>query len=204
MNKREIQSFLDAFEEKKYRTIVIIDYANVEKWKYSLKWDVGIRELAKFVKHLSVGKKYLRRCYYGSDYGNRKNTSKTYLLKNSKGIIQSIENNGFTLVTKSVKYIRNREANSGFIKKCDLDVEMVLDLIKEIEGYDQIILFSGDGDLMLAIKYLYNYFGKEAYVFGARNHIGREVFDARKEKYIKRLFFVEDFQYRLDSKRFYS
>jgi len=36
MNKREIKKLLESFENKKSRTIVIVDYGNVEKWKNNL------------------------------------------------------------------------------------------------------------------------------------------------------------------------
>jgi hypothetical protein len=47
------------------------------------------------------------------------------------------------------------------------------------------------------MKYLYEEYKKECYVFGARNHVGREVFDAKKNGIIKDILFAEDFEYRL-------
>ena len=69
MNQSEIKDFLDNSEEKRKRTIVIVDFGNVEKWKNNLKWKVGIRELGKLIKNFSIESKFLRRFYYGSDYG---------------------------------------------------------------------------------------------------------------------------------------
>ena len=110
--------------------------------------------------------------------------------------------NRFEVVSKRVKYIHNQENSSGFDKKCDLDVEMTVDLIKERDNYDFVILFSGDGDLMYAIKYLKEEYGKNCIVFGARGHIGREVFDAKSEGIIENILFAEDFEYRLNMARF--
>lgn len=90
----------------------------------------------------------------------------------------------------------------GFAKKCDLDVEVTVDLIKEREKYDTIIIFSGDGDLMCAVRYLKDYYKKQCCVFGARDHIGREIFDAKAGGYVKEVLYVEDFEYRLSSTRF--
>ncbi len=42
MNHLEIKKFLESFETKKNRIIVIVDFGNVEKWKESLGWRVGI------------------------------------------------------------------------------------------------------------------------------------------------------------------
>ena len=69
MTKEEIKKLIDSFAGKKDRTLVIIDYGNMEKWKHSLKWSVGIKELSQLCKNFSTGKKFLRRFYYGSDFG---------------------------------------------------------------------------------------------------------------------------------------
>ena len=66
MTKEEIKKFIASFSDKQERTLVIVDYGNVEKWKNSLNWKVGIKELGNLVKHFSRGKKFLRRFYYGS------------------------------------------------------------------------------------------------------------------------------------------
>ena len=192
MDKKEIKSFLGEFEEKKDRTIVIIDFGNVDKWKESLGWSVGIKELGNLIKHFSTESKFLRRFYFGSDYGE-KETSQTLSLFSS-GILQKARMSGFDIVTKRVRYIHSK---NDFKKKCDLDVEMTVDLIRERENYDTIILFSGDGDLMYAVEYLYNKYDKNCFVFGARNHVGREVFDAKNTGVVKKILFAEDFEYRL-------
>lgn len=90
----------------------------------------------------------------------------------------------------------------GFTKKCDLDVDMAIDLVRERGTYDTIVLFSGDGDLMCAIGYLHEEYGKKCIVFGARNHIGREAFDALQEGVVDRILFAEDFEYRLKDSYF--
>ena len=84
------------------------------------------------------------------------------------------------------------------VQKCDLDVEMAVDLIKERDFYDNIVLFSGDGDLMCAVKYLKDEYGKSCIVFGARDHIGREVIDAKTSGTIDAVCYAEDFEYRLN------
>jgi uncharacterized LabA/DUF88 family protein len=199
MNQIETKTFLASFEGKRARTIVIVDYGNVEKWKNSLGWDVGIRELATLIKNFA-GNRFLRRFYYGSDYGQ--NERSEILVPWSRKVLETAKYNRFEVVTKRVKYIHDKNNKYGFNKKCDLDVEMAIDLVRERGQYDTIILFSGDGDLMHAIRYLKDKYGKVCYVFGARNHIGREVFDAKVGGYVIDILFVEDFEYRLSSSRF--
>ncbi len=36
MKKEEIHEFLQGYESKRNRTIVIVDFGNVEKWKFGL------------------------------------------------------------------------------------------------------------------------------------------------------------------------
>ncbi len=199
MNPAQIRDYLKTFEPKRGRTIVIVDFANVEKWKHSLYWNVGIQELANLVKNFSLSKRYLRRFYYGSDYG--KNESRMTIEAWSKGVIAHAEANGLEVVTKRVKYIHSADNVYGFEKKCDLDVEMTVDLIKERDNYDTAIMFSGDGDLAYAMSYLHEEFGKQFIVFGARDHVGRELFDAQKSGTISKILFAEDFEYRLNMYR---
>lgn len=200
MNHFDIKKYLDSFNNKKERTIVIVDFGNVEKWKESTGWTIGIKELSKLIKYFSFGKKFLRRFYYGSDYGRNENSQTISLW--SKTILGKAKMNRFEIITKRVKYIYSQNNKTGFEKKCDLDVEMAVDLIRERDNYDTIILFSGDGDLMYAVKYLQEQFKKHCIVFGARGHIGREIIDAKKDNVIDNILFAEDFEYRLNRNRF--
>jgi hypothetical protein len=122
----------------------------VEKWKHSLHWRVGIKELAQLAKSFSIGKTYLRRFYFGSDYGSREKSE--ILVPFSRLIIEKAQMNRFEIVTKRVKYIHDA-------------------------------------------------FGKSCIVFGARDHIGREVFDAKVSGCVESIFYVEDFEYRLSMNR---
>jgi len=195
MDKIEIKTLLDSFSEKQNRILVIVDYGNVEKWKNSLGWKVGIRELGILVKNFSKGNESLRRFYYGSDYGRKE--SSEVMVDWSRSVLERAKMNNFSIVTKRVKYIHDRNNVTGFAKKCDLDVEMSIDLVKKRDEYDSVILFSGDGDLMCAMKYLHDEYQKTCYVFGARDHVGREVFDAQMEGVVQDVLFAEDFEYRL-------
>lgn len=200
MNKDEIKKFIELFKDRQSRTIVIIDFGNVDKWRESLGWKVGIQELANLVKNFSKGNRKLRRFYYGMDYGSsEKNLTPTLW---SSQIMARAEGNGFEKVDKRVKYIHNINNPMGYDKKCDLDVNMAIDLVRMKDEYDTIVLFSGDGDLMCATDYLNKEFGKRIYVFVARNHIGREVIDSLNSGFVEKVLYVEDFEYRLNMDRF--
>lgn len=198
MNQAEIKTFLDGYEGKRERTIVIVDFSNVEKWKKSLGWKIGIQELSRLVRNFSIGQQYLRRFYYGSDYGPKERS--VTLTAWSGEILHRASMNRFEVVTKRVKYIHGE--NGDYEKKCDLDVEMTVDLICEKDNYDHVVVFSGDGDLVYAMRYLHDLYGKNFIVFGARGHTGSEVQDAPKEGIVERILYADDFEYRLNMERF--
>ncbi|KKT41192.1 MAG: hypothetical protein UW30_C0011G0023 [Candidatus Giovannonibacteria bacterium GW2011_GWA2_44_13b] len=165
-----------------------------------LGWHVGIQELSRLIKNFASGNKSLRRFYYGSDFGPKERSATLNLW--SAGVLSRANMNRFEIITKPVKYIHDASKSDGYEKKCDFDVEMAVDLIRMRDNYDNIILFSGDGDLIYALRYLRDAFGKTSIVFGARGHVGREVIDAAKTGVIQRLLYADDFKYRLDMNRF--
>lgn len=199
MDQEKIKKFLEGYIDRRERTIVIVDFGNVEKWKHGLGWRVGIRELAVLVKNFSRGQRFLRRFYYGADYGQKEKS--TELTDWSKYMLRTADLNGFEVVDKRVKYIHSLDNVLGFEKKCDLDVEMAVDLIRERGNYDTVILFSGDGDLVTALRYLKEEYGKRAIIMSARGHIGREVIDAYREGVIEEILYADDFEYRLNMDR---
>lgn len=200
MDKEEIKIFLNTFLGYQSRTLVIVDFSNVEKWKSNTRWKIGIQELANLVKNFSKGDKKLRRFYYGSDYGS--NEKSNYMTDWSYNILNRAESNRFEIVTKRIKYIHDNRFENGFDRKCDLDVEMTLDILRMEDNYDKLIIFSGDGDLSCVMKYLHDEFKKEVYVFSARNNIGREVIDLLNKGIVRKILYIEDFEYRLNMDRF--
>lgn len=202
MDKEGIKKFLESFQNRKERTIVIVDYGNIDKWKNNLEWKVDIQKLAVLVKSFSIGNQFLRRFYYGADYGP--NDKSNDLTEWSRSVLQRAEMNRFHVTEKRVKYIHSQNNVTGYEKKCDLDVEMTVDLIKERDNYDTMILFSGDGDLMYAVEYLYKEYGKKCIIFAARGHIGREVVDAKEKGFVEEILYANDFEYRLNKARFFG
>lgn len=200
MDQNEIKKLLTSFQTKEDRTIAIVDYGNIEKWKESLGWIIGIKELSQLVKNFSRGNKELRRFYYGSDYGEKE--SCVIISMWSNAILEKAKMNRFEVITKRVEYIHDKKNKFGYDKKCNFDVEMSVDLIKLKDFYDNIVLFSGDGDLMYVVEYLHSEYQKKCLVFGARGHIGREIFDAQNNGCVEGILFVEDFEYRLNKGRF--
>lgn len=201
MNQAEIKIIIDDLSRTKDRNVAIIDFGNVEKWRESLGWPIGIKQLAQLVKNFCA-KKPLRKFYYGSDFGPQ--TKSQTLNAWSKLILEKARNYGFDVITKRVKYVLDSNYKEGFAIKCDFDIQIAIDLIKEIDNYDKIILFSGDGDFACLLRYLKEKHNKNSIVFGARNHVGAEIFDLRSDGIIDAddLLYAEDFEYRLNFDRF--
>lgn len=200
MDHKEITKVLGELEKTKDRNLVIVDYGNVQKWEKSLGWKIGIKELGTLVKNISSGKGFLRRFYYGSDFGRDDKSQK--LIDWSRMILDKAKISGFDVCTKRVKYIHDPNNKFGFQKKCDLDVEMVVDMIKEIGFYDTVVLFSGDGDLACVIQYLFETYKKQSIIFAARDHLGKELVTLKEKETVKQILFADDFEYRLDRNRF--
>ncbi len=78
----------------------------------------------------------------------------------SKFII-ALETLGFETIYKKPKTFYNEEKVQH---KADHDVEISIDMIKDMEHYDVAILGTADGDLTPTVKYLKEH-GKEVIVF---------------------------------------
>ena len=118
MTPIQIKKYLANYINKRSRTIVIVDFGNVEKWKNSLGWVVGIQELANLTKCFSSGQRFLRRFYYGIDYGRSESSKEPTPW--SSGMITRAEANGMFIVKKRVKYIYSTNNRHGFEKNATL------------------------------------------------------------------------------------
>ena len=82
------------------------------------------------------------------------------------------QNNGFAQIFKQVKVIQVGEGKTS--KKCNLDVEIVLDMMATINHYDICVLLSGDSDFKRPLEVLKS-MGKKFVVISTRNSISREL-----------------------------
>ena len=80
---------------------------------------------------------------------------------------------GYTVRTKPVKTIFD-EATGEEKQKCNLDIEMAVEMFKEIEHYDTAVLMSGDGDFESVLELLRGR-GKISEVVASRKMLAREL-----------------------------
>lgn len=87
--------------------------------------------------------------------------------------------NGFSVVKKEVKTVFN-DISGEPTQKCNLDIEIVIDMLNYADKYDEAILFSGDGDFERAVQLLRDR-GKVINVASCRGMIAQELASAANQ-----------------------
>ncbi|KKR80561.1 MAG: hypothetical protein UU73_C0007G0016 [Candidatus Daviesbacteria bacterium GW2011_GWA1_41_61] len=189
----------------KGKTAVFIDWANVYGWKKSLKKEVDPEKLFGYFKKYPQVEEI--NFYYGKDKHPK-----------SKQFLKKMEEVGFRVISKEVKYIpvsldsshfRNiaKEVKTSLIatstlkteeveqllqilskkilrRKCDFDIEIVMDVYRCLQTIDTYILFSGDGDfaplynLLIRLK-------KQVIIIFAHGHLGKEIYQIKQGIFTK-------------------
>lgn len=97
----------------KGKTATFIDWANVYGWKKSLKREISVRKLYKYLRAYKEVKEM--NFYFGTDKNEK-----------SRDFIKTTRHIGYKVVTKPVKYILTAEIQRKKIyrRKCDFDMEI--------------------------------------------------------------------------------
>ncbi len=150
----------------KGKTAVFIDWANVYNWKKTLKKEPNLKSIFKYLKKYKDIKNIS--FYYGLDEHPK-----------SKKFLKEVEQIGYNLSTKDVKYIKIAETNI-LQRKCDFDIEICMSVYKHLgKDFDSYVFFSGDGDFAPMYKYLIEK-NKQVIVIYEHGHLGREVWNINK------------------------
>lgn len=155
------------------KTAVFIDWANVHGWEKSLKREI---DLGKLYKYLSSYReiKYIY-FYFGTDTHPK-----------SKQFLTKVRHLGYQVVTKPVKYILVAEIKRQKIykRKCDFDMEIAIDVHRLLkEGIKSFVFFSGDGDFEPLYQLLLKH-KKQVIVVYASGHIGREILKLERQIFL--------------------
>lgn len=70
-----------------------------------------------------------------------------------EGFLRALTGMGYTVRRKTVKEITDQESGQ-IIRKANLDIEIVIDMLTTADLYDRAALISGDGDFERAVEYL--------------------------------------------------
>lgn len=151
--------------EKEMRTAVFIDGANLFYVEKSLDFNISFERLAYYFHHnFNIYNIYY---YTGVDLEDEKENE----------FLDGLAHFGITVRKKPLKIIKTGPLETDIIKKANLDVEMVVDMINTVPLYDRLILVSGDSDFVRALELIRSH-GKEIYVMSERGHIAKELLNA--------------------------
>jgi uncharacterized LabA/DUF88 family protein len=124
------------------RLALFIDGANLYSAAKALQADIDFKKLIDEFRKKGV----LVRAYYytaiveGDDYSP------------IKPLVDWLDYNGFTMVTKAAKRFTDHEGRSR--TKGNMDVEIAVDMMELAERIDHAVLFSGDGDFASLVRAL--------------------------------------------------
>lgn len=91
-----------------------------------------------------------------------------------------LKKTGYKLITKQLKIIKDK--NKGHLRKANFDVEIAVEVIKRLQSFDILILFSGDSDFDYLLKEAKTQ-GKETIVVSMKYHVSKELIE-RSNQYI--------------------
>jgi uncharacterized LabA/DUF88 family protein len=122
------------------RFALFIDGSNLYAAARGLDFDIDYKKL---LQYFAGHGKLLRAYYY------------TALIEDQeyspiRPLIDWLDYNGFTLVTKPVKEFTDREGRRKI--KGDMDVELAVDMLLLADTLDHVLLFSGDGDFRRLVE----------------------------------------------------
>ena len=82
---------------------------------------------------------------------------------------------GFIVRKKPLKQIKV-PTDRGIVieEKGNMDVELSIDLVNQIEHYDEAVLFTGDSDFLALIHFIHSH-SKKVYVYSSRNNVSTEL-----------------------------
>jgi uncharacterized LabA/DUF88 family protein len=197
----------DKIFKLKGKTLAIIDWANVYGWFEKLKWEIDPKKLYDYLK--SYPQIFDIRLYFGVD---KENPNSLKLHKTFKKIGYNLQWKEIKWVPIDLKLVHYKDETGKIRKffetaqgkrvyeklnkfkeivqnlqiyrrKCDFDVEITRDVFLNIDKFDGLILFSGDGDYAPLVEELIKK-KKQVIVVFAPGCKGREFEDFKKGLYL--------------------
>ncbi len=121
------------------RIAFFIDAANMFYAQRELQWNIDYKKL---YEYFSQNKEVYNAFYYTGTKGSEL----------ERGFHRKLTFLGYTVRTKNVKKIKAK--GGSFSEKCNLDIEIVIDMLNTSTHYDQAMVFSGDSDFERALELL--------------------------------------------------
>ena len=156
----------------KGRAYVFVDAANILYSQQTLGWRVDYKKLKEYFEKECN----LRGIYFYTGHVGANSKQESFLKK--------LKSFGYHVRSKEVKRIR--VSRSAFTWKGNLDVELTIDVLKNLNDFETLILLSGDSDfapLLDTVKQA----GKRVIVASTKGHIAKELLDRAKYVNLKKL-----------------
>ena len=156
----------------KGKTAVFIDASNIFYSQRTLGWRMDYRKLKTyFEQECDLTGLYFYTGQIGKDHKQAK-------------FFQRMKEYGYKVTSKEVKMIKL--APNIYKPKGDLDVELVIEALKNANKFDTCVLMSGDSDFAPLVDEL-KLQGKSVIVMSTKGHISRELIERAKYVNIKKL-----------------
>ncbi len=176
------------FDPSQYgRIYTFLDFANVRQWaktfwpnenKLRLVREIDIAKLYTLISSVSPEKSLFYYGYYKEDPELSERHEHNIRHRKSLYRISKAQKSGFKTVAKEIKEIKSFDEFGKFIgtvKKCNLDIEIAIDMLTKVEKYDTIFLWSGDSDFDRLLKHLKVTHKKKVIVVCCRDFMSKEL-----------------------------
>ncbi len=187
MNLQTLRRDTILFNPKEFGTIfAFVDFGNVRYWAKSF-WpddnrerlvrEIDIEKVANAIDLMGAAEK----CFYYGHYRVQRNLMPEHPLhaqhQDSLFRIDKAKKAGFKVLTKPIKIIDTFDDaghHKGHIYKCNFDVEITMNMIRQLPKYDTVFLWSGDSDFQPLLAYLKRK-GKKIVTLCARDFASSEI-----------------------------
>jgi len=154
------------------RTGLFIDFSNLfwaikridSKTGKRLNYDICFKKLRHYLKERHAPVFY--NVYACEDTQPTKEPFITKAQKFSK-FLNFLSGTGYNVIRKDLKHI-------GETTKCDTDVEITMDLHRHVNDMENIILFSGDSDFLVAVQHFQS-IGKYVHIYSFASGLSWEL-----------------------------
>lgn len=147
----------------KGKIAVFIDAANIELSAKDKDWRVDYKKLYRWLRDLG-------KIRYVGFYTVRFDTPR------HDAFLTLLKKTGYKLITKPLKFIKDKSNKKGHMRKANFDVEIAVDVVVQKDSFDTLFLFSGDSDFAYLLKELKK-IGKIVVVISMKHHIAKELIE---------------------------
>ena len=153
---------------KNGRTAVFIDASNIYHSQKHLGFQIDFKKLLNYFKKETN----LSSIYFYTAYDTEH--------KKQKSFLDFLEIIGYRVRTKKVKFIKDKDNESGGFHKGNLDVELTMDVIENKNDYETFVLASGDSDFAPLLQLMKMKYGKICVVMATKYSISIELIKCAK------------------------